>query len=63
MPVRMREVSAVLGLVAALLVAKHIPVLDSLPLTSVTGIVCFAFAIFLCLRIFRAELERVRAEE
>jgi hypothetical protein len=37
--------------------------LAGLPLTSITGIVCFAFAIFLSLRLFQAELARIRAEE
>jgi hypothetical protein len=63
MLVRVREVASVLALVALLLVAKHIPVLGDLPLTQVTGIVCFAFAIFLSLRIFQFELARIRAEE
>ena len=63
MLVRVREVGSVLALVALLLVAKHIPVLGDLPLTQVTGIVCFAFAIFLSLRIFQFELARIRAEE
>ena len=63
MLVRVREVGSVLALVALLLIAKHIPVLGDLPLTQVTGIVCFAFAIFLSLRIFQFELARLRAEE
>ena len=63
MLVRVREVGSVLALVVALLVAKHIPVLGDLPLTQVTGIVCFAFAIFLSLRIFQIELARLRAED
>ena len=63
MLVRVREVASVLALVALLLVAKHIPGLGDLPLTQVTGIVCFAFAIFLSLRIFQFELARIRAEE
>jgi len=63
MLVRPLEVAAVLALVVLLLIAKHIPALDGLPLTQVTGIVCFAFAIFLALRIFQEELARIRAEE
>lgn len=63
MLVRVREVASVLAVVALLLVAKHIPVVGDLPLTQVTGIVCFAFAIFLSLRIFQFELARLRAEE
>ena len=36
---------------------------SALPLTQITGIVCFAFAIFMSLRIFQSELARIRAEE
>lgn len=60
---RAREVASVLVLVVLLLIGKHVPVLGDLPLTQVTGIVCFAFAIFLSLRIFQFELARLRAED
>jgi hypothetical protein len=60
---RVHEVASVLALVALLLIAKHIPVLGDLPLTNITGIICFAFAIFLSLRIFQFELARLRAED
>ena len=63
MLVRIPEVASVLILVLLLLAAKHIPAFDALPLTNITGIVCFAFAIFMSLRIFQAELARVRAED
>jgi hypothetical protein len=64
MPVRPLEVVSVLALVVCLLVAKHVPPIAALlPLTSITGIVCFAFAIYLALRIFSLELARIRAEE
>ncbi len=63
MLVRVPEVASVLALVLLLLIAKHVPLLAGLPLTSITGIVCFAFAIFLSLRLFQAELARIRAEE
>jgi hypothetical protein len=63
MLVRFSEVVPVLGLILALLAAKHIPALDFLPLAQMTGIVCFSFAIFVALRIFNAELARLRAEE
>jgi hypothetical protein len=59
---RPREVAYVLSLVLALLIAKHGPALDVLPLAHITGIVCFAFAIYLSLRIYRAELARIRSE-
>ena len=60
---RFVEVVSVLTLITLLLIAKHIPVLSSLPLSQATGIVCFAFAIFLSLKIYGAELKRLRAEE
>jgi len=63
MLVRFSEVVPVLGLVLALLAAKHISALSFLPLAQMTGIVCFSFAIFLALRIYNAELARIRAEE
>ena len=63
MLVRVSEVASVLALLALLLIAKHVPVVNALPLTNITGIVCFAFAIFLSLRIFQFELARIRTEE
>jgi len=60
---RFAEVVSVLTLVVVFLIAKHIPVVNQLPLAQMTGIVCFAFAIFLSLRIYREELARIRAEE
>ena len=59
---RFAEVVSVLTLVVILLAAKHVPVVNTLPLAHITGIVCFAFAIFLSLRIYTAELARIRAE-
>ena len=59
---RFHEVVSVLTLVVVLLIAKHIPVVSELPLAQMTGIVCFLFAIFLSLRIYNAELARLRAE-
>lgn len=63
MLVRIPEVASVLALILAMLGAKHIPFFEFLPLSQLTGIVCFSFAIFLALRIYRAELERIRASE
>lgn len=63
MPIRVPEVASVLALVLLLVIGKHVPILDALPLTNITGIVCFAFAIFLALRLFQFELKRIRAEE
>jgi hypothetical protein len=57
-----REVAYVLGLILSLLVLKQVPFLDFMPLSQVTGIVCFTFAIYLALRIYRAELARIRSE-
>ena len=59
---RFAEVISALAVVAMLLVSKHIPVLNALPLAQMTGIVCFSFAIYLCLRIYRAELARIAEE-
>lgn len=59
---RIWEVGAVLAAVFALTVAKHIPLFDGLPLSQISGILCFSFAIFLSLRIYLAELARIRAE-
>lgn len=60
---RFAEVVSVLVIVATLMIAKHIPIVNQLPLAQMTGIVCFSFAIFLSLRIYQAELRRIRAEE
>lgn len=60
---RSAEVVSVLVLVVALIVAKHLPIFVGLPLSQVTGIVCFTFAIYLSLRIYNAELKKIRAEE
>ena len=63
MLVRVSEVTTVIAIVLALLAAKHIPAFEFLPLSQMTGVVCFSFAIFLSLRIYQAELKRIRAEE
>ncbi len=63
MLVRTHEVVSVLALIVLLIIGKHVPFFDALPLTNITGIICFAFAIFLALRIFQAVLARIRAEE
>jgi hypothetical protein len=60
---RSAEVVSVLMLVVALIVAKHLPLFAFLPLSQITGIVCFMFAIYLSLRIYDAELKKIRAEE
>ncbi len=60
---RSAEVLSVLMLVVALITAKHLPLFAGLPLSQITGIVCFMFAIYLSLRIYSAELKKIRAEE
>jgi hypothetical protein len=62
MPVRLSEVAAALAFMLLLLAAKHVPVLAQLPLTQMAGITAFSFAIFLALKLFRYELDRLRAE-
>lgn len=59
---RFSEVLGALALVVLLLAAKSVPAVAGLPLAQMAGIVSFSFAIFLCLRIFNAELARIRAE-
>lgn len=60
---RSAEVVSVLMLVVTLIIAKHLPLFSGLPLSQITGIVCFMFAIYLSLRIYNAELKKIRAEE
>lgn len=62
MLVRPREVSTVLVLVLALIGAKYTQLAEMLPLSHMAGVICFAFAIYLSLRIYRAELARIRSE-
>jgi hypothetical protein len=62
MLVRPREVAYVLALVLSLLIAKHLPFFSFLPLSNIIGVICFAFAIYLSLRIYRAELLHIRSE-
>lgn len=63
MPFRISEVAAVLSLVCAMLLAKHVPLVSTLPLSQMAGIVCFAFAIYMALRLYGEELARIRAGE
>ena len=62
MLVNPREVASVLALVLVLIAAKHLPFLAFLPLAHITGVVCFALAIYLALKIYNAELARIRSE-
>ena len=59
---RISEVLGALALVVLLLAAKWVPAFAGLPLAQMAGIVSFSFAIFLSLRIYNAELARIRAE-
>jgi len=63
MPFRISEVAATLTLVGAMLLAKHVPLLSHLPWSQMAGIACFAFAIYLALRLYGEELARIRAGE
>ncbi len=63
MPVRVPEVASVLALLLVLLIAKHVPLFAGVPISNVMGVIAFAFAIFLALRLFNFELARSRAEE
>jgi hypothetical protein len=57
-----REVAYVLTLILSLLIMKHVPFFEFLPLSHITGVICFTFAIYLSLRIYRAEIARIRSE-
>jgi hypothetical protein len=64
MLVRVSEVGTVLGLVLITIVGRHLPqTAGLLPWATLAGITCFAFAIYLSLRMFQTELARLRAEE
>jgi len=54
-PIKWQEVAVVLSLVLGLVVGKYVPVVNQLPLARVTGIVCFAYAIFLSLRLLQVD--------
>jgi hypothetical protein len=56
-----QEVAVALSVVTALLVAKHLPIVSQLPLARVIGILCFGYAIFLSLRLLKAD-DAVRAD-
>lgn len=60
---RIWEVATVLAIVAVLTLTKHLPIFAGLPLAELSGIVSFSFAILLSLRIYNAELARIRAGE
>jgi hypothetical protein len=63
MPVRVSEVASVLSLILLMLIAKRLPFFDGVPINSLIGVTAFAFAIYLALRLFSFELERIRASD
>lgn len=62
MLVQPREVATILAVILGLMAAKYVPFLAVLPLANIIGVICFAFAIYLSLRLYRAELARIRSE-
>jgi hypothetical protein len=62
MSVRLGETAAVLVLMLVLLALKRVEALAGLPLSQITGIVAFSFAIFLALGLYQQELARIREE-
>ncbi|MET3896487.1 hypothetical protein ABIB57_000411 [Devosia sp. UYZn731] len=55
MPLRWQEVAVPLIVIVSLLILKHIPGLETLPLARAAGVVAFAYAAFLALRIVQSE--------
>ena len=55
MPLRWQEVAVPLIVIVSLLILKHIPGLETLPLARAAGVVAFAYAAFLALRIVQPE--------
>ncbi len=62
MPIRIPEVASVLAVLLVLLITKQFPIFDAIPIQNIMGIISFAFAIFLSLRLFQSELAKMRAE-
>ncbi len=55
MPLRWQEVVVPLFLIISLLVLKHVPLTSGLPLARAAGVVAFAYAAFLALRLVQDE--------
>lgn len=55
MPLRWQEVALPLAIVFVLVVLKHVPGTEGLPLGRLAGIVAFGYAIFLSLRLIQGE--------
>jgi len=54
-PLRWQEVAVPLIVIVSLLILKHLPALDGLPLARAAGVVAFAYAAFLALRLVQDE--------
>jgi hypothetical protein len=54
-PLRWQEVAMPLFVIVALLVLKHVPLTQNLPLARAAGVVAFAYAAFLALRLIQDE--------
>lgn len=61
MPLRWQEVAVPLVVIVTLLVFKHIPFFDGLPIARAAGVVAFGYAAFLALRLVQSE-EAIQAE-
>ena len=55
MPLRWQEVAVPLFVIVTLIVLKHVPVTAGLPLARAAGVVAFAYAAFLALRLIQGE--------
>lgn len=55
MPLRWQEVAVPLVVIVSLIMLKHVPALDGLPLARAAGVVAFAYAAFLALRLVQSE--------
>lgn len=55
MPLRWQEVAVPLLIIVSLLILKHIPIADDLPLARTAGVVAFGYAAFLALRLLQGE--------
>ena len=55
MPLRWQEVAVPLFVIVSLIVLKHLPFADGLPLARAAGVVAFGYAAFLALRLVQGE--------
>jgi len=54
-PLRWQEVAVPLFVIVSLIVLKHVPAFDGLPLARAAGVVAFGYAAFLALRLVQSE--------